>query len=324
MPIPNVKERFSAAINEVIIGATSAEGGTRRRTVAIGGDTGLPMLGFEASYPHPPAFALEVTNGGIDGWPEQVARHVKDVANDVGKWAAKCEEWGADLVCLRLHAAHPEEGGRSPEKCAEDVRNVLEHCGLPLIIWGVDVPEVDAKVLPACSQAARGENCLIGTAKEKDYRTLAAACLADGHKIIAESPCDINLAKQVNILLQDMGVSLKNIVIYPTTGALGFGMIYIYSVMERARLAALSGDKLLQQPIMLNVGEEIGRVKEAKTPEQEEPSWGSLDARAPLWEAATVLGLMEAGGELFVLRNPEALGMIRDTVKTLWPKPAGG
>ena len=152
------------------------------------------------------------------------------------------------------------------------MKKVLESCGLPLIIWGVDVPEVDNVLMPKVAHAAGGENCLLGTAKEKDYRTLAAACLADGHKIIAESPCDINLAKQVNILLEDVGVSLSDIVMYPTTGALGFGMIYIYSTMERARLAALSGDKLMQQPMLLNVGEETQRVKEAKTPESEEPS----------------------------------------------------
>jgi acetyl-CoA decarbonylase/synthase complex subunit delta len=263
---------------------------------------------------------MEVSNNGADAWPPEVKKHVADVAADPGKWAAKCEQWGADLVCLRLRAAHPDEGGRSAQDCAGDVKNVLEHCGLPLIIWGVDVPEVDNVLLPKCAQAAAGENCLLGTAKEKNYRTLAAACLADGHKIIAESPCDINLAKQVNILLQDVGVSLGDIVMYPTTGALGFGMIYIYSVMERARLAALGGDKLLQPPVLLNVGEECCRVKEAKTPEAEAPSWGPVQVRSPLWEAATVLGLLEAGGELFVLRNSEALAQAREAVQRVWPK----
>ena len=320
MPVPSVKESFSAAINQLTIGATAAEGGTRSRTVTIGGDTGLPLAGFEAQFPNPPVLAMEVSNNGADDWPPEVKKHVADVAGDLGKWAARCEEWGADIVCLRLRAAHPDAEGRSADACADDVKRVLESCGLPLIIWGVDVPEVDNVILPKCTQVASGENCLLGTAKEKDYRTLAAACLADGHKIIAESPCDINLAKQVNILLQDVGVSIENIVIYPTTGALGFGMIYIYSVMERARLAALAGDKLLQQPVLLNVGEETCRVKEAKTPKDEEPSWGSVEIRAPLWEAATALGLIEAGGELFVLRNPEALTQLREAVERMWPK----
>jgi len=320
MTVPSVKESFSSTINQVTIGATSAEGGTRSGTVTIGGDTGLPLAGFEAAAPNPPAFAMEVSNSGEQDWPPEVGKHVKDVWSDPGKWAAKCEQWGADVVCLRLRAAHPDEGARGAEDCADDVKRVLENCGLPLIVWGVDVPEVDNVVLPKCAQVASGENCLLGTAKEKDYRTLAAACLADGHKIIAESPCDINLAKQLNILLQDVGMPLENIVIYPTTGALGFGMIYIYSMMERARLAGLSGDKLMQQPVLLNVGEEVCRVKEAKMSEQEEAGWGPVQTRAPLWEAATVVGLMEAGGELFVLRNPEALGQAKEAAARLWPR----
>ena len=320
MPLPSVKESFRSAINQVTVGATAAEGGTRSRTVTIGGDTGLPLAGFEARFPHPPALAMEVCDLGPAAWPPEVKKHVADVAADVGKWAAKCEEWGADLVCLRLRAAHPDDGSRSADECADEVKRVLESCGLPLIIWGVDVPEVDNVVLAKCAQVAGGENCLLGTAKEKNYRTLAAACLADGHKIIAESPCDINLAKQVNILLQDVGMSLNDIVIYPTTGALGFGMIYIYSIMERARLAALGGDKLLQQPIMLNIGEETCRVKEAKVPEDEEPTWGSVQVRAPLWEAATAMGLLDAGGELLVMRNPQALAQVREAIERMWPK----
>jgi len=320
MPVPSVKEAYSGAINQVAIGATAQQGGTRSRSVTVGGDKGLPLLGFEGQCPNPPAFALEVSNAGVESWPPEVKKHVGDVAGDLGKWAAQCEEWGADLICLRLRAAHPDEGARSAKDCADDVKRVLESCGLPLMVWGVDVPEVDSVMLPLCAQAARGENCLMGTAKEKDYRTLAAACLADGHKIISESPCDINLAKQVNILLQDVGMPLEDIVIYPTTGALGFGMIYIYSVMERARLAALGGDKLLQQPVLLNVGEETSRVKEASTPQEAAPAWGPLEVRAPLWEAATTLGLLEAGGEIFVLRNPEALAQAKEAVKSLWPK----
>ena len=323
MPIPSLTDSFTSAINELTIGATAEQGGSRCKAVTIGGDTGLPLLGFEAEFKNPPAFALAVSNAGADTWPPEAKKHVEDVANDVGKWAARSKEWGADLVCLELTAAHPDEGGRSPDECADDVKRVLESCDLPLMIWGVDVPEVDNKLLPKCSQVAQGENCLLGTAKEKDYRTLAASCLADGHKIIAEAPCDINLSKQLNILLQDVGVPLENIVICPTTGALGFGMIYIYSMIERARLAALTGDKLLQQPIVQNVGPEIARVKEAKTPAEEEPGWGSVAIRAPLWEASTVLGLLEAGGELFVLRNPEALAQAKELVARLWPGAGG-
>jgi len=198
MPVPDVKEKTSGTINVVTIGATAAEGGSRARTVTIGGETGLPMLEFEATYPNRPAFALEVSTAGIDGWHEECTKHVADVAGDIEKWAARCEEWGADLVCLELGGAHPDRGAQTPEQCADAVKRVLGATGLPLIVWGTDVDEVDANILPKCTQAAAGENCLFGTAKESAYRTLAASCLADNHKIIAEAPSDINLSKQLH------------------------------------------------------------------------------------------------------------------------------
>ena len=320
MAIPDVKEKFSGKVNEVTIGATKEQGGTRSAVVTVGGETGLPMLGFEAEYPNPPAFALEINNAGADNWPEQVKKHVADVSEDLEKWAVKCEQWGADLICLRLEAGHPDLGGKSPQQCADDVKRVLGATGLPLIIWGTDDYKADNDILARCSHAAQGENCLIGTAKEKNYRTLAASALADSHKVIAEAPSDINLSKQLHILLGDVGVDLKNIVMHPTTGALGFGMIYIYTTIERGRVAALGGDALLQQPVIVDLGREIGRVKEATTPEGDAPQWGPLETRAVMWEAATVLGYLECGAELFVLRNPEALAPAREAVNNLWPK----
>lgn len=323
MPVPDVKERYSGVVNEVTIGATKDEGGSRACTVTLGGETAPPMLAFEGQYPHPPAFALEVGMAGVEDWHAEAKKHVADVAGDLEKWAAKCEEWGADLVCLSLEAAHPDREGRSPEQCADDVKRVLGATGLPLIVWGTDVDEVDNNVLPKCTQVAAGHNCLFGTAKEHNYRTLAASCLADSHKIIAEAPSDINLSKQLHILLRDVGVNLQDIVMHPTTGALGFGMVYIYTAIERGRIAALSGDSLMQQPVVVNIGKEVGRVKEAVAPGDAEPQWGKVEVRAPLWEAATAVGYVEAGAELLVLRNPEALQQAKAAVEAIWPKAAG-
>ncbi|MHC4592441.1 MAG: acetyl-CoA decarbonylase/synthase complex subunit delta [Planctomycetota bacterium] len=320
MPVPDVKERFSGAVNAVTIGATSEQGGSRTHTVTVGGETGLPMLSFEAQYPNVPAFALEINTAGVDAWHAEAKKHVADLAGDLEKWASKCEEWGADLICLDLAAAHPDLDGRSPEECADDVKRVLGASGLPLIVWGTDVDEVDNNVLPKCTQAAAGENCLFGTAKEGNYRTLAASCLADSHKIIAEAPSDINLSKQLHILLKDVGVGLGDIVMHPTCGALGFGMVYIYTTVERGRIAALGGDTLMQQPVIVNLGKEIGRVKEAVSPEDQAPEWGSLEVRAVLWEAATAIGYLDAGTELFVMRNPEALQQAKTAMNTMWPK----
>ncbi|KPK61947.1 MAG: hypothetical protein AMK73_07150 [Planctomycetes bacterium SM23_32] len=321
MPVPDVKERYSGSVNQVTIGATAEQGGSRTSTVTIGGETGLPMLSFEADYPHPPAFALEVNTAGADDWHGEVRKHVSDVADDVEKWAAQCEEWGADLVMLDLTAAHPDRGSRSPQECADDVKRVLGATGLPLIVWGTDVNDVDNNVLPKCTQAAAGENCLFGTAKDDNYRTLAASCLADSHKIIAEAPSDINLSKQLHILLRDVGVGLKDIVMHPTCGALGFGMVYIYTTIERGRVAALSGDALMQTPVVVNLGKEIGRVKEAVSPADENPQWGDLAARALLWEAATAICYVQAGTELLIMRNPEALQQAKAAIERIWPQP---
>ncbi|MGD2175122.1 MAG: acetyl-CoA decarbonylase/synthase complex subunit delta [Candidatus Brocadiaceae bacterium] len=319
MAVPDVKERFSGDINAVTIGATEEAGGSRTRTVTVGGETGLPMLGFEAEYPNPPALALEICTAGVEDWHDEARQHVADVADDLEKWAAKCEDWGADLICLHLDAAHPDSEGRSAEECVDDLKRVLGGSGLPLIVWGTDVDEVDNEVLPRCTHAAAGENCLFGTAKEDNYRTLAASCLADSHKIIAEAPSDINLSKQLHILLQDVGVALEDIVMHPTTGALGFGLVYIYTTIERGRIAALGGDRLLQQPVLVNVGKEIGRVKEAVSPQEETPEWGDRTIRAPLWESASAISYMEAGTELVIMRNPEALAQARAAAEAMWP-----
>jgi acetyl-CoA decarbonylase/synthase complex subunit delta len=322
MPIPDVKERYSGAVNVLTIGATSEQGGSRTRTVTVGGETGPPMLSFEGEYAHPPALALEVNTAGVDDWHGEARKHVADVAGDLEKWAVACEEWGADLVCLNLEAGRPDRGGRSPADCADDVKRVLGACGLPLIVWGTDDDETDNNVLPKCTQAAAGENCLFGTAKEDNYRTLAASCLADSHKIIAEAPSDINLSKQLHILLRDVGVDLGDIVMHPTCGALGFGLVYIYTTIERGRIAALSGDKLMQPPVIVNMGKEIGRVKEAVSPDDENPEWGELAVRAPLWEAGTALAYVHSGAELLVLRNPGALQQTRQAIDAVWPGAA--
>jgi len=324
MAIPDVSEKYSGTVNEVTIGATADQGGSRSRTVTIGGETAFPMLSFEGVFPHRPALALELTASDVGDWHEQVRKHIAGVAGDLEKWAAKCEEWGADLVCLSLSAADPDREGKSPQECADDVRRVLGATGLPLVVWGTDVDEVDNNVLPRCTQAAAGENCLFGTAKDKNYRTLAASCLADSHKIIAEAPSDINLSKQLHILLRDVGVDLRDIVMHPTTGALGFGMIYIYTTIERGRIAGLNGDALMQQPVVVNIGKEIGRVKEAISPEQENPQWGDAAIRAPLWESATAIGYIEAGADLLILRNPEALQQTKAALDAMWPKAPEG
>jgi len=181
------------------------------------------------------------------------------------------------------------------------------------------VYDKDNNVLPKCTEAARGENCLFGTVVEKNYATLVAACLASGHKILAESPLDVNIAKQVNILAADAGFPLEDIVCFPTTGGLGYGMEYVYSIQERMRLAAVNGDKQLQQPVLMDVGMEAWRAKESKIAEEEAPHLGPAEKRGPIWEAITATDLLQSGGDLLVMRHPEAIRIVRKTIERLTP-----
>ena len=317
MTIPDTAEKWSSTVNTVTVGATAEAGGTRTSTVTLGGAAALPFMSYEGSLGNRIAMAVEVWDGGAEAWPDQLKEAYGDVMNSPGDWAKKAVEFGAEMICLRLMAAHPDSGDRSPEECAATVKEVLAAVGVPLIIWGCGVDEKDSTILPAVSAAAKGENCLIGTAREKNYRTVVAVCLADGHKLLAESPLDINIAKQVNILCQDAGYPLKNIVVFPTTGALGYGIEYVYSIQERGRLAGLSGDPLLSQPVLCDVGFEAWRAKEAKAPpfpsvtDETRNEWGVM------WEAATAAVLMQSGVELLVMRHPEAIKNVKSMIDRL-------
>jgi acetyl-CoA decarbonylase/synthase complex subunit delta len=312
--IPDVSEKWASKINTVTIGATADEGGSRTSTVTVGGASALPFLSFEGELGNRPAIAVEVWDGGAESWPDQLRQVYGEVMSSPGEWAKRAVEFGADLICLRLMDAHPDGGNRSPDQCAETVKEILGTVGVPLIIWGCGVDDKDNEILPAVSAAAKGENCLVGTAREKNYRTVVAVCLADKHKLIAESPLDINIAKQVNILCSDAGFPVGDIVIFPTTGALGYGIEYVYSIQERGRLAGLGGDKLLAQPVICDVGYEAWRAKEAKAPpfdcvtDETRSEWGVM------WETATATVLLQSGAEILVMRHAKAIEHVRKTI----------
>lgn len=317
MPIPDVRQKWTGRINPVTLGATPAEGGTRGRTVTLGGATGIPFLDFDGETPHPPALALDVLDVEPVGWPGPLQEAYGDVWSDPAAWAQRAKQLGAELINLRLLSIHPDDGDRPPEAAVETVKAVLEAVDLPLVVWGCDVPEKDQAVMPKVAEAAQGENCLLGAATEGEYRTLAAAAQAYGHKLIALAPCDINRSKQVNILISDTGYPLTDLVIYPTTASLGYGMEWIYSILERGRLAALSGDRLMAQPVILDVGYEAWRSKEARSDDETVPDWGPIELRGPAWEAATAAALIQGGADLLALRHPRALETVRRAVTAL-------
>jgi len=318
MPLPDATERWTMAINEVTIGAGPDEGGTRKSVVKVGGEKVLPYIHFEGSMPNRTVVAMEVWDCVPTDWAAPLMEALGDVVSSPAEWAKACEQkFGAEMICLTLKGTHPDFGDASADDAAAVVKSVLGATGLPVIIWGGGHDEKDNLVLPKCSQVAAGERCLVGTIKEDNYKTLTAACLADRHNLIGESPIDINIAKQVNILASDMGFPLERMVMFPATGALGYGMEYVYSIQERGRLAALGGDKMMAMPVICQVGQEAWRAKEAKATAEEFPQWGDEQERGALWELTTAVSLLQAGADIMVMRHPKAVAALKAVIAEL-------
>lgn len=311
------KEKWTGTIREVTIGATSAEGGTRSRKVTVGGETTLPFLHFEGRIPHPPVIAVEVQDRYPQDWSPLLLEAWGDVLKSPTAWAQKAEALGADLIALSLKSASPDGGNTGAAEARATVEGVLKATGLPLIVYGPGQAEKDNEVLVAAAEVAKGERIALGNCEDKNYRTIVAAALAHGHLVIARSPIDVNLAKQLNILINDMRLEMDRILVDPTTGALGYGLEYTYSVMERLRLAALTGDSMTQQPMICTVGEEAWRAKETKVNVGVPEAWGDWRERSVIWEVLTATTLIEAGADIVVLRHPESVALVRAAIERL-------
>jgi acetyl-CoA decarbonylase/synthase complex subunit delta len=307
------REKWNGKVREITLGATSVNGGSRAKTVTVGGETTLPFLHFEGVIPHPPAIAIEVQDRKPAEWSPVLLEAWGDVVEDVAAWAKAAEEAGADIVLLKFTA----HDGLSPDYARKTLRRVLEATGLPVIVFGPGQAELDNEVLVAVAEEGKGENLVLGVCEEKNYRTIVAAALAHGHMVDARCPMDVNLSKQLNILISDMGLPLERVVMDPTTGALGYGMEYGYSVMERLRLAALQGDGMTQQPMLVTPGEEAWRTKESRSDDGIPPAWGDWVERAINWETLTASALLESGADIVVLRHPESVKRIRRMIEAL-------
>lgn len=312
-------EKWSGKISTVVIGATGSEGGTRAHSIRIGGEESLPCLFKEGAIPNKPRVAFEIWDAPPTDWPDELNKVYGSCYKDPIAWAKACvETYKADCLCVRLQAAHPDFGNKTAEQEARFIKELLKAVAVPLVIIGCGDDSKDSQILPACSEAAKGERCLVGSAVQDNYKTLVAAVSADGHNIIAESPIDINIAKQLNILISDMGLPLERIVINPTIGALGYGLEYAYSIMERARLAALSADKTVASPFICFVGQESWHVKESRATAEEFPSWGKVTERGIIWEILTATALIQAGADLLVMRHPLAVEKINKYIEELF------
>ncbi len=313
-------EKWTGKVLEVTLGATAEEGGTRSHTVTVGGETTLPFLHFEGEMPNPPRLALEIADRRPDDWSPLLMEVWGDVADDPAKWAKAAEEAGADLILLQLSLTKANGEPTTADDAKAATRAVLEATGLPLLIFGPGQVDADNELLVAVAEEAAGERVVLGICEEKNYRTIVAAALANGHLVNGRTAMDVNLAKQLNILISDMGLPLDRILMDPTTAGLGYGIEYGYSVMERLRIAALQGDKMTQLPMLITPGYEAWRQKESKVGEGVPESWGDWKERAILWETITATVLIEAGADIVILRHPETLKRVKAFVDRLMEK----
>jgi len=286
--------------------------------VKIGGEEALPFLDFEGKMPNPPVVAHDVWDMEPENWPKELKDHFGEAIKDPVAWAKKAvNDFGAKIICLRLASTHPDSKNTSPKDAGETVKKVLAEVNVPLLIIGSGNAEKDALVMVEVAEAAKGKQCFLGIADADNYKTITAACQSGGHGIIAESPIDINMAKQLNILITDTGFPVERIIMHHATGSLGYGMEYTYSIMERSRLACLQGDKMMSPPMVSFIAQEAWKAKEAKTPNEEAPEWGDIAKRGPLWEATTAIGLLHAGASLLVMAHPEAIKAVEKAIADL-------
>jgi len=308
--LPKVK--YSGRIREVKIGKPGTE-------VVVGGETGYSFYSFEGKTPNPPKLALQVLDIEPEEWADEAKEPFKDVLGDPVAWAKKCvDEYKADIVCLWLTGTDPNGKNLSADHASQMAKKVAEAINVPLIVWGVSNEEKNTEVLKAVAEACSGLNVVIGPVTEGNYKQIGAAAIAYKHVVAANSPIDINLAKQLNILLENLGVPNDKILVDPTTGSVGYGMEYCYSIMERIRQAALTqNDDKLQYPIISNIAEEVWKTKEAKLRSEDDPKLGNAGTRGINLEAITALSALQAGSDILILRHPKTLAHIRKYVSDI-------
>jgi acetyl-CoA decarbonylase/synthase complex subunit delta len=317
MPIEIPKDNWPGTVRTVTLGATAADSGTRTSTVTVGGEKNLPFLHFETKAPNRPVVAIEIKDRRPDDWSQLLLDAWGDNVDDPVKWAKSAEVAGADLIELSLSLTDKDGKPTTPEMAVKVVKDVLAATGLPLIVFGPGQAEADNTLLVAVAEVTKGERLVLGIAEDKNYRTIVATAMANGHLVNARSPMDVNLAKQLNILISDMGMPLDRVLMDPTTGALGYGIEYGFSAMERLRQAALQGDAMTQLPMLVTPGYEAWKTKEAKVDTGVPTAWGDWLERSINWETLTAMTLIEAGADVVVLRHAESVRRVKLAIADL-------
>lgn len=304
------KDSYAGSIREISIGSTG-------KSLKVGGQNVMPLCKFEGVVPNRTLVAMEVFDKAAvtENWAAEAKAAFADVLGDPVAWAKKNLELGADLICLQLASTDPNGINTPVADAVATVKAVAAAINVPLIVWGCENSEKDAEVLSAVAEACQGMNLVLGPATEDNYKKIGGAAIAYGHTVIAQTPIDVNMAKQLNILLGNLGVTPDKIIMDPSTGALGYGIEYSYSVIERMRLTGLKqGDDKMQLPVICDVAKYAWKTRESNISEAEEPTFGNIGKRGILWEIVTATDLLAAGADILILRHPETVRVLKKVI----------
>lgn len=312
MPFTAKSGKFNASINVV-------EFGTGDKAVKIGGENVFPLYSFDAAIENAPKVGIGITDFGMEHEPECIKKYYEGCATlaDMARKAASME--GVDFLSFRMEGGDPNGANKSTEELIGELKEIADAVDLPLVVCGCKNVEKDAELFSKAAEALNGKNAVILSAKEENYKTVgAAAGLAYKQVVGAESAVDINLAKQLNVLISQLGVDSKSVVMNVGTAAVGYGFEYVISTMDRVKAAALQqGDANLQMPIITPVASEAWGVKEAMASETDAPEWGSQEERGIDMEVETAMAVIAAGSNAVILKHPESIKIISGLMKEL-------
>jgi CO dehydrogenase/acetyl-CoA synthase delta subunit len=310
VPEDNYKEAYTGKIRETVLGNGD-------NTITVGGTDSMPFQLYEGTMPNKPLIAMDILDVEPDEWPETLTRHFEGVMSNPVEWANKCvNDYQADAICLSLVSTDPNGLDKSSADAAKVAAEVINNIDVPMILWGCGNADKDTETLREITSIIGDKKVCLAPLEDKNYRSIGATAMAFQHPMVAASPIDVNLAKQLNILLENLGVPLESVLIDPSVGALGYGIEYTYSVMERIRLAALTQqDEKLQVPIICNLGREVWKTKETRLPSDE--LLGDQERRGVLMEAMTASCMMVAGGEVLIMRHPQSIALTKSLINGL-------
>lgn len=312
MPFTAKSGKFNASINTV-------EFGTGDKAVKIGGENVFPLYSFDAAIENAPKVGIEITDFGMEHEQECIKKYYEGCATlaDMARKAASME--GVDFLSFRMEGGDPNGANKSTEELIGELKEIADAVDLPLVVCGCKNVEKDAELFSKAAEALNGKNAVILSAKEENYKTVgAAAGLAYKQIVGAESAVDINLAKQLNVLISQLGVDSKSVVMNVGSAAVGYGFEYVISTMDRVKAAALQqGDANLQMPIITPVASEAWGVKEAMASETDAPEWGSQEERGIDMEVETAMAVIAAGSNAVILKHPESIKIISGLMKEL-------